>query len=56
MDGATGAPYLVSFEGFKRSPPPLKAGVVATAAFRGFMEFNMHNQRCIVAGSVVAMF
>ena len=45
---------MVSFEFFKRSPQPLKAGIVATAAFRGFMEFSMYSQRCIVAGSVVA--
>ena len=45
---------LVSFEVFKRSPQPLKAGIVATAAFRRFMEFSMYSQRCIIAGSVVA--
>ena len=45
---------LVSFEVFKRSLEPLKAGIVNTAAFRGFMEFSMYNHRCIIAGSVVA--
>ena len=44
----------VSFEVFKRSPQPLKAGIVATTAFRGFMEFGMYSQRCMIAGSVVA--
>ena len=46
----------VSLEVFKRSPQPLKAGIVATAAFRRFLEFSMYSQRCIIAGSVVACF
>ena len=45
---------LVSFEVFKRSPQPLKAGIVATAAFRKFLVFSMYSQRCIITGSVVA--
>ena len=45
---------MVSFKVFKCSPQPLKAGIVAIAAFRGFMEFSMYSQRCIIAGSVVA--
>ena len=45
---------MVSFEVFKRSPQPLKAGIVATTAFRGFMELSMYSQRCIVASSMVA--
>ena len=45
---------VVSFEVFKRSPQPLKAGIVATAAFRKFLEFSMYSQRCINAGSLVA--
>ena len=36
------------------SPQPLKAGIIATAAFRRFLEFSMYSQRCISAGSVVA--
>ena len=45
---------MVSFEVFKRSPRPLKAGIVATAVLRRFLEFNMYSQRCISAGSVAA--
>ena len=45
---------MVSFEVFKRSPQPLKAGIVATAVFRRFLDFNMYRQRCISAGSVAA--
>ena len=45
---------MVSFEVFKRSPQPLKAGIVATAAFKRFMELSMYSQRCTIAGSVVA--
>ena len=45
---------VVSFEVFKRSPQPLKAGIVATAAFNRFLEFSMYSQRCMSAGSVVA--
>ena len=45
---------VVSFEFFKRSPQPLKAGIVATAAFRRFLEFIMYSPRCMIAGSVVA--
>ena len=45
---------MVSFEIFKRSPQPLKTGIVATAAFRKFLEFSMYSQRCISAGSVAA--
>ena len=48
------ATLLVSFEVFKRSPQPLKAGIVATAVFRRFLEFSMYSQRCISAGSMVA--
>ena len=33
---------MVSFEVFKRSPQPLKAGIVATAAFRRFLVFSMY--------------
>ena len=43
---------LVSFEVFKRPPQPLKAGIVATAVFRRFLEFSMYSQRCISNGSV----
>ena len=32
--GPIHAPSVASFEDFKRSPPPLKAGIVDTAAFR----------------------
>ena len=45
---------MVSFEVLKHSPQPLKARIVATAAFRRFLEFSMYSQRCIIAGSVVA--
>ena len=45
---------VVSFEVFKRSPQPLKAGIVATAEFRSFMEFNTYSQRCISASCVAA--
>ena len=45
---------VVSFEVFKRSPQPLKAGIVATAVFRGFLEFSIYSQRCISAGSMAA--
>ena len=45
---------LVSFKVFKRSPQPLKAGIVATAVSRRFMEFSMYSQRCIIAGTVAA--
>ena len=55
MHGASWS-LLVSFEVFKRSPQPLKVGIVANAAFRRFLEFTMYNQRCISAGSVVACF
>ena len=34
---------MVSFEVFKRSPQPLKAGIVATAVFRRFLEFSMYS-------------
>ena len=43
---------MVSLEVFKRSPQPLKAGIVATAVSRRFLEFSMYRQRCISAGSV----
>ena len=43
-----------SFEVFKRSPRPLKGGIVATSEFRRFLEFSMYSQMCISAGSVVA--
>ena len=33
-EGTRSLPCLVSFEVFKRSPQPLKAGIVATAVFR----------------------
>ena len=46
-------PSMVSFEVFKRSPQPLKAGIVATVAFRGLLKGSMYSQRCIIAGSVV---
>ena len=46
--------WKVSFEVFKRSPQPLKAGIVATAEFRRFLESSMYSQRCISASSVVA--
>ena len=49
-----GAVWVVSFKVFKRSPQPLKAGIVATAGFRRFLEFSMYRQRCISAGSVAA--
>ena len=45
---------VVSFEVFKRSPQPLKAGIIATTVFRRFLEFSMYSQRCISAGSVAA--
>ena len=45
---------LVSLEVFNCSPQPLKAGIVATALSRRFMEFSMYGQRCIIAGTVVA--
>ena len=45
---------MVSFKVFKRSPRPFKARIVATVAFRRFLEFSMYSQRCISAGSVVA--
>ena len=45
---------MASLEVFNCSPQPLKAGIVATAVFRKFMEFNMYSQRCIIAGTVVA--
>ena len=38
---------LVSSEVFKRSPQPLKTGIVATAVFRRFLEFSMYRQRYI---------
>ena len=44
----------VSFEAFKRSPQPLKAGIVAIVVSRRFIEFNMYSQRCIIVGTVVA--
>ena len=47
-------PSLVSLEVFHCSPQPLKAGIVATALFRRFMEFSMYSQRCIIAGTLVA--
>ena len=50
----TGGESWVSFEVFRRSPKPLKAGIVATAEFRSCMEFSMYNHRCISAGSVAA--
>ena len=40
--------------GFHCSPQPLKAGIVATALVRRFMEFSMYSQRCIIAGTLVA--
>ena len=45
---------VVSIEVFKRSPQPLKAGIVATAVFRRFLDFSMYTQRCISVGSVAA--
>ena len=45
---------LVSFEVFKRSPQPLKAGILAIAVFRRFLEVSMCSQRCISAGFVAA--
>ena len=51
---ATGVCCLVSFEVFKRSPQPLKAGIVATTVFKRFLEFTMYSHRCISAGSVAA--
>ena len=44
----------VSFEVFKRSPQPLKAGIVAIVVSRRFMEFSMYSHRCIIAGTVAA--
>ena len=44
----------VSFEVFKCAPQALKAGIVATAVSRRFMEFSMYVRRCIIAGAVVA--
>ena len=44
----------VSFEVFHCSPQPLKAGIVATAMFRRFMEISMYSQRCIIAGTLAA--
>ena len=45
---------MVSLEVFNYSPQPLKAGIVATALSRRFMEFSMYSQRCIIAGTLVA--
>ena len=47
-------PSMVSLEVFHCSPQHLKAGIVATALFRRFLEFSMYSHRCIIASTLVA--